>query len=36
MQAKLKSMADVRFKKNMADAVRNQIRLATKNKVQPR
>lgn len=36
MQAKLKSMATVRFQKNMADAVRNQIRLATKNKVQPR
>ena len=35
MQAKLKSMATVRFQKNMADAVRNQIRLATKNKVKP-
>ncbi len=35
-QAKLKSQASVRFRKNMAAAVRNQIRLATKNKVQPR
>ncbi|MCH2058134.1 MAG: phage tail protein [Thalassotalea sp.] len=35
-QAKLKSQASVRFEKNMIAAVRNQIRLATKNKVQPR
>lgn len=35
MQAKLKSMSTVRFQKNMADAVRNQIRLATKNAAKP-
>lgn len=33
MQAKLKSFASFRFDKNMKAAVKNQIRLATKNRV---